>query len=113
MKDKLEWRYLIALSTINNLRYADNTTLIAESENELKSLLMKVKEENEKAGLKLNIQRSKIMASLTQWTWIWASSGRWWRTGKPGMLQSIYKLAILFHEDSISSSLAIKVEKHS
>ena len=59
---------MIALSTINNLRYADNTTLIAESENELKSLLMKVKEENEKAGLKLNIQRSKIMASLTQWT---------------------------------------------
>ena len=58
----------IAGRNINNLRYADNTTLIAESENELKSLLMKVKEENEKAGLKLNIQRSKIMASLTQWT---------------------------------------------
>ena len=59
---------MIALSTINNLRYADNTTLIAESEDELKSLLMKVKEENEKAGLKLNIRKSKIMASLTQWT---------------------------------------------
>ena len=47
----------------NNLRYADNTTLMAESEEELKSLLMKVKEENEKAGLKLNIHKTKIMAS--------------------------------------------------
>ena len=48
---------------INNLRYADDTTLTAESEEELKSLLMKVKEESEKAGLKLNIQKTKIMAS--------------------------------------------------
>ena len=48
---------------INNLRYTDDTTLVAESEEELKSLLMKVKEESEKAGLKLNIQRMKIMAS--------------------------------------------------
>ena len=48
---------------VNNLRYADNTTLMAESEEELKSLLMKVKEESEKAGLKLIIQRTKIMAS--------------------------------------------------
>ena len=48
---------------MNNLRYADDTTLMAESEEELKSLLMKVKEENEKVGLKLNIQKSKIMAS--------------------------------------------------
>ena len=48
---------------INNLRYADDTTLMAESEEELKSLLMKVKEESEKAGLKLNIQKMKIMAS--------------------------------------------------
>ena len=53
----------------NNLRYIDNTTLMAESEEELKSLLMKVKEENEKAGLKLNIQKTKIMASspITSW----------------------------------------------
>ena len=53
----------------NNFRYADNTTLMAESEEELKSLLMKVKEESEKAGLKLNIQRNKIMASspITSW----------------------------------------------
>ena len=54
---------------INNLRYADDTTLVAESEEELKSLLMKVKEENEKAGLKLNIQKTKIIASspITSW----------------------------------------------
>ena len=54
---------------INNLRYADDTTLMAESEDKLKSLLMKVKEENEKAGLKLNIQKTKIMASspITSW----------------------------------------------
>ena len=55
--------------TINNLRYADDTTLMAESEEELKSLLMKVKEESEKVGLKLNIQNTKIMASgpITSW----------------------------------------------
>ena len=54
---------------INNLRYADDTTLMAESEQELKSLLMKVKEESEKVGLKLNIQKPKIMASgpITSW----------------------------------------------
>ena len=53
----------IAGRTINNLRYADDTTLMAESEEELKGLLMKVKEESEKAGLNLNIQNTKIMAS--------------------------------------------------
>ena len=53
----------IAGRNINNLRYADETTLMAESEEELKSLLMNVKEESEKAGLKLNIQKTKIMAS--------------------------------------------------
>ena len=54
---------------INNLRYADDTTLMAESKDELKSLLMKVKEESERAGLKLNIQKTKIMASgpITSW----------------------------------------------
>ena len=59
----------IAGSNINNLRYADDTTLMAESEEELKSLLMKVKEESEKLGLKLNIQKTKIMASgpITSW----------------------------------------------
>ena len=53
----------IAGRNINNLRYADNTTLMAESKEELRSLLLKVKEESEKAGLKLNIQKTKIMAS--------------------------------------------------
>ena len=59
----------IAGRNINNLRYANDTTLIAESEEELKSLLMKVKEEHEKVGLKLNIQKAKIMASgcITSW----------------------------------------------
>ena len=59
----------IAGRNINNLRYADDTTLMAESEQELKSLLMKVKEESEKVGLKLNIQKTKIMAScpITLW----------------------------------------------
>ena len=59
----------IAGRNINNLRYADDTTLMAEHEEELKSLLMKVKEESEKAGLKLNIQKTKIMASgpITSW----------------------------------------------
>ena len=59
----------IAGRNINNLRYADNTTLMAESEEELKNLLMKVKEESEKAGLKLNIQKTKIMAfgPITSW----------------------------------------------
>ena len=60
LKHKLVWRLL---GNINNLRYADDTTLIVESEEELKSLLMKVKEESEKADLKLNIQKTKIMAS--------------------------------------------------
>ena len=60
---KIAWR------SINNLRYADDTTFMAKSEEELKSLLMKVKEESEKAGLKLNIQKTKIMASgpITSW----------------------------------------------
>ena len=53
----------ITRRNINNLRYADDTTIMAESEGELKSLLMKVKEETEKAGIKLNIQKTKIMAS--------------------------------------------------
>ena len=59
----------IARRNINNLRYADDTTLMAESKEELKSLLMKVKEESENIGLKLNIQKTKIMASspITSW----------------------------------------------
>ena len=61
--DDSQARIKIAGRNINDLRYADDTTLIAESKEELKSLLMKVKEESEKAGLKLNIQKMKIMAS--------------------------------------------------
>ena len=59
----------IAGRIINNLRYADDTTLMAESEEELKSLLMKVKEESEKVGFKLNIQKAKIIASGTITSW--------------------------------------------
>ena len=68
----------IAGRNINNLRYADDPTLMAESEEELKSLLMKVKEETEKVGLKLNIQKTKIMASgpITSWQ-IVGDSGNW------------------------------------
>ena len=69
---KIAWR------NINNLRYADDTTLMAESEEELKSPLMKVKEESEKVGLKLNIQKMKIMASspITSWEIDGENSGR-------------------------------------
>ena len=59
----------IARGNINNLRYADDTTLLAESEEELKTLLMKVKEQSEKAGVKLNIQKTKIMASSSITSW--------------------------------------------
>ena len=67
----------IAGRTINNLRYADDTTLMAESEEDLQSLLIKVKEESEKFGLKLNIQKTKIMASspITSWGSRWGNSG--------------------------------------
>ena len=67
--DEAQTGIQIAGRNINNLRYADDTTLMAESEEELKSFLMKVKEESEKAGLKLNIQKTKIMASspITSW----------------------------------------------
>ena len=67
--EEAQARIKIAGTNINNLRYADDTTLMAESEEELKSLLMKVKEESEKVGLKLNIQTTKILASgpVTSW----------------------------------------------
>ena len=67
--DELQAGIKTAQRNINDLRYADDTTLMAESEEEWKSLLMKVKEENEKVGLKLNIQKTKIMASgpITSW----------------------------------------------
>ena len=65
---------------INNLRYADNTTVMTESEEELKSLLMKVKEESEKTGLKLNIQSTKIMTSGLFMTNIWGKKWKQWHT---------------------------------
>ena len=65
----MQMAFLMAERNINNLRYADDTTLMAESEEELKSLLMKVKKESEKVGLKLNIQKTKIMASYPISSW--------------------------------------------
>ena len=67
--DEAQAEFKIARRNINNLRYADDTTLMADSEKELKSLLMKMKEENEKTYLKLNIQKTKILASdpITSW----------------------------------------------
>ena len=70
----------IARRNINNLRYADDTTLMAESEEELKSLLMKVKEESEKGDLKLNIQKTKIMASSP------FVGNKWGKSGNSGRL---------------------------
>ena len=68
--DELQARIKIVGRNINNLRYADDTTLMAESEEELKSLLMKVKEESEKAGFKLSIQKAKIIASFMANRWV-------------------------------------------
>ena len=67
----------IARRNISHLRYADDTTLMAESEEELKSLFVKVKEESEKVGLKLNIQKTKIMTSSTITSWQWM--GKQWK----------------------------------
>ena len=67
--DEVQAGIKISQRNINNFRYADDTTLMAESEEELKSLLMKVKEESEKVGLKLNIQKTKIMASGPNTSW--------------------------------------------
>ena len=78
----------IAGRNINNLRYADDTTSMAESKEELKSLLMKVKEESEKVGLKLNIQKTKIMASGP------ITSNRW---GKSGNSDRLYFLGLQNH----------------
>jgi len=70
----------IAKRNINNFRYADDTTLMAESEEELKNLLMKVKEESEKVGLKLNIQKTKIMASSPITSWQIGKQWKQWQT---------------------------------
>ena len=89
--DEAQAEIRIARRNINNLRYADDTTLMAESAEELKSLLMKMKEESEKVGLKLNIQKTKIMASgpITSWE----KMGKQWKQcltlfwGAPKLLQ--------------------------
>ena len=77
--EEAQARIKIAWRNISNLRYADDTTLMAESEEELKSLLMKVKEESEKAGLKLNIQKTKIMASSWHPITSWPIDGKQWK----------------------------------
>ena len=84
--EETQARIKIAGRNINNLRYADDTTLMAESEEELKSLLMKVKEEREKVGFKLSIQKTKIMASgpIT----LWQIDGKQWLTLFFGRLQN-------------------------
>ena len=81
----------IAGRNINNLRYADETTLMAEIEEELKSLLMKVKEESENVGLKLNIQKTKIMASSPITSWQMGKQWKQWQTffGAPKSLQMV------------------------
>ena len=82
----------IAGRNINNLRYADDTTVMAESEEELKSLLMKVKEKSEKVGLKLNIQKTKIMASGPITSWQMGKQWKQWQTlflGAPKSLQMV------------------------
>ena len=98
----------IAGRNINNLRYADDTTLMAESEEELQSLLIKVKEESEKVGLKLNIQKTKIMASgpITSWEIMGKEWKQWkqWQTlfwGAPKSLQMV--IAAMKLKDAYSS----------
>ena len=86
----------IAGRNINNLRYADDTTLLAESQEGLKSLLMKVKEESENVGLKLNIQKTKIMASgpITSWEIHGETGNRW---GNSGNSVRLYFLGLQNH----------------
>ena len=86
---KIAWR------NINNLRYAEDTTLMAESKDELKSLLMKVKEESEKAGLKLNIQKPKIVASSPITSWQKDGDGNPW--GRNGNRDRLYFLGLQNH----------------
>ena len=91
--DKAQDGIKIAGRNINNLRYADDTTLMAESEEELKSLLMKVKEESKKTGLKLNIEKTKIIASSSITSWqIMRKQYNQWQTllfGPPKSLQMV------------------------
>ena len=98
----------IAGRNINNLRYADDTTLMAEREEELKSLLMKVKEESEKVGLKLNIQKAKIMASGPITSWQMEKQWKQWLTlffWAPKSLQMVIAAMKLKDTDSLEGKL--------
>ena len=107
--DEVQTGIKIAGRNINNLRYADSTTLMAESEEELKSLLMKVKMESEKVGLKLNIQKTKIMASSP--TTSWEIDGETVETvsdfisGAPKSLQMVTAAMKLKHACSLEEKL--------
>ena len=90
--DEAQAEIKIARRNINNLRYADDTTLMAESEEELKSLLMKVKEESEKAGLQLNTQKTKVMACCPI-----TSRQTMWKWGKNGNSNRLYFLGLQNH----------------
>ena len=107
--DKTQAGIKMAWRNINNLRYADDTTLMAESEEELKSLLMKVKEEGEKVGLKLNIQKTKIMSSspITSWQ-IDGKQWKQWLTlfwGAPKSLQMVTAAVKFKDTDSLEGKL--------
>ena len=108
--EEAQARIKIAGRNINNLGYADNTTLKAESEEELKSLLMKVKEESEKVGLKLNIQKTKIMASgpITSWEIDGDTQWKQWQTlfwGAPKSLQMVIEAMKLKDAYSLEGKL--------
>ena len=106
--DEAQDRIKISGRNINNLRYADDTTLMAESEEELKNLLMKVKEESEKVGLKLNIQKTKIMASgpITSWQ----IDGKTVETMRDYFLsQQKYTFSLMRFSKAISKGISIDI----
>ena len=106
--DEAQDRIKISGRNINNLRYADDTTLMAESEEELKNLLMKVKEESEKVGFKLNIQKTKIMASdsITSWQ----IDGKTVETVRDYFLsQQKYTFSLMRFSKAISKGISIDI----
>ena len=109
-QDEAQARITIVGRNINNLRYADNTTLMAKSEEELKSLLMKVKKESEKVGLKLNIQKTKIMVSRVP-SFHGKYMGKQWKQwealyfGAPKSLQMVIAAIKLKHNYSLEERL--------
>ena len=114
--EETQARIKISGRNINNLRYADDTTLMAESKEELKSLFMKVKEESEKAGLKLNIQKTKIIASgpITSWE-IDGETVKQWLTlffCAPKLLQMVIAAMRLKDTYSLEGKLIAQLEFH-